>query len=98
MLFDEEEYKYKMVAPDIDRLLNSFRHGYMNPTVSTEALFKAMEPLFEILKPLAPYKKNDEAKIIWLRIPRGTIEDYDSFEYMKEYEMVETYQEYEQML
>ena len=97
MLFDEEEYKYKMVAPDIDRLLNAFRHGYMNPTVSTEALFKAMEPLFEILKPLAPYKENDEAKTIWLRIPRGTIEDYDSFEYMKEYEMVETYQEYEQM-
>ena len=97
MLFDDKEYKYKMVAPDIDRLLKAFRHEYMNPKTSTEALYKAMEPIFEILKPLEAYKKNDEAKIIWLRIPRGTIEDYDSFEYMKECEMVETYEEYEQM-
>ena len=97
MLFDDKEYKYKMVAPDIDRLLKAFRHEYMNPKTSTETLYKAMEPIFEILNPLEPYKRNDEAKIIWLRIPRGTIEDYDSFEYMKECELVETYKEYEQM-
>ena len=96
MVFDVEAYKYKMVAPDIDRLLLAFHHGYMNPTSSTDALLAAMEFLFTILKPLAPYKENNEAKTIWLRIPRGSIEDYDRYDYMKEIEIVDTYEGYEQ--
>lgn len=89
-----DEKEYKLVAPDIDRLIRYFKHGHLNPMASTSALLAAMEPLFEILTPLAPYKKNKEAKTIWLRIPRGTIEDYDNFEDLKEYGDVETYEEY----
>ena len=86
---------YKLVAPDVDSLLRCFDRYHMNPTQSTPALLSAADPLFDLLAPLAPLKKNDEAKAIWLRIPRGTIEDYDSFEDMKEYGEVETYEEYE---
>lgn len=94
MFFEEDEYEYKMVAPDIDRLIKFFDHGYMNATASTPALLAAIKPLFELLKELKPHKKNDEAKTIWIRIPRGSIDDYDSFEDMKDWGIVETYEEY----
>ena len=85
---------YKLTAPDIDRLLNWFDRGHLNPSGITAELASAMSPLFELLSPLAPLKDNDEAKSIWLLIPRGDISDYDSFEDLKEYGEVETYEEY----
>lgn len=94
MFFEDDEKQYKLVAPDIDALLRYFESGLMNPTKSTDALLAAAKPLFDIVDPLAPLKKNDEAKAIWVRIPRGTIEDYGSFEEMKEYGEVDTYEEF----
>ncbi|MBP5449615.1 MAG: hypothetical protein J6Y01_05795, partial [Spirochaetales bacterium] len=91
------ETEYKLVAPDIDRLLVFFDRGHLNPSGITQTIDEAMKPLFEVLAPLAPLKSNDEAKAIWLRIPRGDISDYTSFEDLKEYGEVETYQEYEQL-
>ena len=88
---------YKLVAPDIDRLLKYFDRGYLNPSGVRPALAKAMEPLFELLEPLEPLKENDEAKFLWLLIPRGDISDYDSFEDLKEYGEVKTYKEYEEL-
>ena len=55
---------YKLVAPDIDRLLKYFDRGYLNPSGVRPALAKAMEPLFELLSPLAPLEDNDEAKFL----------------------------------
>ena len=56
-----------------------------------------MEPLFAALSDLTPLKKNDEAKAIWLEIPRGTIDDYESFENMLEWGEVDSYAEYGKM-
>ena len=64
---------YKLVAPDIDSLLNCFERGFLNPSAPSEALCKAMDPLFEMLREMAPLRKNDEAKAIWVTIPRGSI-------------------------
>lgn len=89
--------QYRLIAPDIDRLLRWFDRGYLNPSMPTPRIVSAMEPLFNALAPLAPLKKNDEAKALWLAIPRGTIDDYDTFEDLKEYGDVETYEEYEAM-
>ncbi|MCR5698908.1 MAG: hypothetical protein K6G52_04605 [Treponemataceae bacterium] len=89
--------EYKLVAPDIDRLLNCFGRGHLNPSGITEKLDAAMKPLFEALLPLAPLKSNNEAKVIWLQIPRGDISDFDSFEDLKEYGEVKTYKEYEKL-
>ena len=52
-------------------------------------------PLFAALTPLAPLKSNNEAKAIWIRIPRGDISSYDSYEDMLESGEVDTYEEYE---
>ena len=95
MLFEDELRDYKLVAPDVDALLRYFDRRYMNPTSSTLSLLTAVGPLFDALSPLAPLDKNSEAKGIWLRIPRGTIEDYSTFEDMREWGEVETYEEYE---
>ena len=93
-MFFEEDREYKMVAPDVDELLRYFDRLRLSPTPSTPALFAAAEKLCNIMEPLAPLKTNDEARAIWLRIPRGTIADYDSFEDMKNWGEVETYEEY----
>lgn len=86
---------YKLVAPDIDRLLRFFDRGYLNPSVPSMKLCKAMEPLFSVLHNLAPLKENNEAKALWLIIPRGNIDNYDSFEDMLEYGEIENRAEYE---
>ncbi len=71
---------YKLVAPNIDLLLRYFDHRHMNPSVPTPALTAAMEPLFSALTDLAPLENNEEVKTIQLQIPRGSIDDYDSYE------------------
>ena len=45
---------YKLTAPDIDRLLNWFDRGHLNPSGITAELESAITLLFEILSPLAP--------------------------------------------
>ena len=87
--------KYKLVAPDIDRLLNCFNRDFMNPSGIRPKLARAMKPLFKALEPLAPLKSNDVAKAIWIFVPRGEITDYDSFEDMKEWGRVKTYKQYQ---
>ena len=87
---------YKLVAPDIDSLLNCFERGSLNPSAPSEALCKAMDPLFEMLREMAPLRKNDEAKAIWVTIPRGAIEDFGSYEDMLEWGDVKNREEYEQ--
>ena len=86
--------EYKLVAPDIDRLIRHFDRGFQNAEPPSKDLMAAMEPLFSALSDLAPCKANDEAKIIWITVPRGDITDYGSFEEAKEYEEVETYEEF----
>ena len=95
MDFTNDNHKYKLTAPNVDSLLRCFDRNHLNSTPSTPALLSVTEPVFRLLLPLAPLRKNNEAKAIWLKIPRGTIDDYDSFEEMKEYGEVETYEEYE---
>ena len=85
-----------ITAPKIDRLLRYFRDGHRNPSPSTPGLNVAMEPLFNVLSPLAPLPTNNEAKALWLAIPRGPIEDYDSYEDMLEWGMVTNREDYEQ--
>ena len=74
MISKDDDTQYKLVAPDVDSLLGYFDHRSLNPNPSTSALLAAFNSIFEILSPLAPLKKNNEAKAIWIRVPRGSIE------------------------
>ena len=71
-----------LTAPVIDRLLFQFDTGFANARSYSKAVTDAMEPLFSIMSVLAPLPKNDEVKMIWLKIPRGTLEDFGDFQQM----------------
>ena len=86
--------EYKLVAPDVDRLLRFFDRRFRNPSKITPKQRVAVESLSKILAPLKPHSKNEEAKSIWFCVPRGDIFDYDSFDDLKDCGEVETYEEY----
>ena len=87
----------KLVAPQIDKLLLYFGNGHLNPSAPSPAVAEAMNLLFKALARLAPLKENDEAKSIWLQVPRGEISDYDSYQELLEQEAVSNYEEYEKL-
>ena len=86
--------KYKYVAPDVDRLLNCFDRNFLNSSPLSEKLIPIMESLYKVMEPIKPFDKDGEIKGIWILVPRGDISDYDSFDDMKEWGEVETYEEY----
>ena len=90
-----EDVEFKLIAPDIDQLLGFFDRGWGNAKPSTDGILRAVESLVDIMRPVAPMQKNDEVKSIWLRIPRGTIEDFGDFDELKEDGEFETYEEFE---
>ena len=98
MFFEDDEREYKLVAPDVDQLIRYFYNRYLNPILSTPALLSATDLLWDALEPVAVLPKNDEAKSIWIRVPRGKIEDFETFENAKEYyDEVKTYEDYEKL-
>ncbi len=84
MFLDDCEKEYKLVAPDIDELIGYLDQGLFNTVASTPAIERAIEPLIDLLKPLAPLKDvYDEVKELWIRIPRGESCDND-YDYPEE--------------
>lgn len=88
---------YKLVAPDVDRLVRCFEKWFQDPEQPSADLMNAMNPLFETLKDLAPLPENDEAKVIWITVPVGDLSDYGSYEDALECGAVESYQEFQRM-
>ena len=58
------QMKEKITAPKIDNLLRYFDREHMNPSVPSQRIAAAMEPLFSVLSELAPLKNNNEAKAV----------------------------------
>ena len=94
MIIMNNEKDFLLIAPDIDSLLRFFRDGHTNATSPTPAVIAAINPVFDALRNLAPSKRNDEYKSIWLQIPRGTIDDYYSYEDMLANGSVESREQY----
>ena len=89
--------KYRLVAPDIDHLVRCFDHGIHNPKAPTKSILPIMDELFTAFAPIAPLKKNDEVKAIWITVPRGTIEDFGDYDEMLENGEIESREEYQQL-
>ena len=92
-----KDFEWKPVAPDIDRLVGCFDRGLLNPSAPTAELLSAMDPLFDALLDLQPLKGNNEAKAIWIMVPRGDIKDYGDYDELKEYGEVSSYEEFERL-
>ncbi len=89
--------EYKLIAPDVSRLLHCYSHAVQNPEQPSAALMEVLDPLFKAMEDLAPFKKNDEAKGIWVMVPRGEIIEWRTYEEAQEYEEVESKKEYEEL-
>lgn len=85
---------WKLVAPDIDRLLNCFGSDWKNPSAQTPAMLGALDELFEALADLEPLDSNEEAKAIWLRVPRGSLADFDDYDHLLGISEVSSREEY----
>ena len=90
----EERRTENLNAPYFDCIIDRFRNQYLNPEQPSAALMAAVAPLFRLLGPLKPCQENDEAKILWIIVPRGTSDDWESFEDAQDYEDVKTHEEY----
>ena len=72
--------EWKLVAPEIDRLLRAFGRGYKNPSAQTRKVLDALDRLVDVLADLKPLADNDEVKSIWLKISRGSLDDFGDYE------------------
>lgn len=75
--------------------------GYRNYGCSfsyDDESYNIIDKIFETLKKITPVldEKNDTVYELWLKIPRGPIEEFGDFEEEKENECYETYEEFEQ--
>ena len=84
----------RLTAPELDGLLRRFDRGLMSPVPLTGALREAVAPLCRLVSPLVPIDSDGEVRALWLRVPSGTIEDYESFEDMMAWGEAETYEGY----
>lgn len=91
------QVNWRLVAPDVDRLLSRFGDRWKNPTAQTPAVLTALDGLFEALADLQPLEDNEEAKAIWLRVPRGDLADFDDYDYLLDAGEVSSREEYASM-
>lgn len=72
--------EWKLVAPEIDRLLRAFGRGCKNPSAQTRKVLDALDRLVDVLAGLKPLADNDEVKSIWLKVSRGSLDDFGDYE------------------
>lgn len=85
----------KLTAPALRQLI----YGYMNPLETkryTEETMEKLKSLFDILKKTVK-SDSEESELykFWIRVPRGTIEDYGDPEMAIEYGEVKSVDEFE---
>ena len=85
---------YKLTAPDVNRLISCYSHEIQNPEQPSWVLVESMDPLFKAMENLAPSRENDEAKGIWVTVPRGEITDWSTYKEARDYDGVKSKKEY----
>ena len=71
---------WKLVAPISTDFFLSFSRGYKNPSAQTRKVLEALDRLLGELADLKPLTGNGEVKSIWLKIPRGTLDDFGDYD------------------
>ena len=61
-----------------------------------EKTLEAIDKVYAILEAVEPCGE-DNRRELWLKAERGTIDDYDDYESLKDEEVVENYEEFEKM-
>ena len=87
--------EYRLTAPRIDFLLDKFEDSSMRPSMPSKELRAVVGRLFDALHDLAPSEKTSEEKSLWIKVPRGTIENYASYDDMVKWGEVTNREEFE---
>lgn len=82
-----------MKAPQIQHWINILRDG---EKIFDKETNEAVDRIFEQVHRIKSCG-NDERREIWLKADRGTAEDYDDYEYLREEEIVDTYDDFLKM-
>ena len=80
-------------APDFKHLESSFKRSAYK-SINT-GFHNKIKELCEVFSVVEPY--NEDWHSIWVVVPRGTIEDFSTFEDAKDYMDVNTYEEFENL-
>ncbi len=82
-----------MYAPKIDEVAEYLDRGQITPDEGVK------NKLMEIYHALEPVKitGDDDNRMIWIEMPRGTIDDFGTFEEYRDEEWVETQEEFHQL-
>ena len=91
------ESGYKLIAPDVNLLIRRYSHSIQDPEQPSASMMEALDPLFKAMAELAPSSKNDEAKGVWVTVPRGKITDWSTYKEARAYEGVKNKKEYEEL-
>ena len=67
---------YRIIQPIIRRVLQTGHDGEFYVDKQSFALVKEIQKALSIFEPI----EDDEARMIWLEIPRGTAEEWKNFE------------------
>ena len=83
----------KKYAPWID---NVFRYLESHSLLVDHEFHNKLQAIYLAMSCIKP-GKDDEARQLWLEVPRGTIKDFGDFEEYREEGFVETYEEFEKL-
>lgn len=76
-----------------DHLKYNIRHCSMNPTSYDAGTYKNIDEICLLMKQLKPISENG-ARELWLKVPRGSIEDFGDYEEMLENGEVVNYDDF----
>lgn len=80
-------------APKVNHWIFVLKDG---KSVFDKKTLEAIDKVYAILEAVEPCGE-DNRRELWLKAERGTIEDYDDYERLKDEEVIENYEEFEKM-
>lgn len=80
-------------APKVNHWIFVLKDGKF---VFDKKTLEAIDKVYAILEAVEPCGE-DNRRELWLKAERGTIDDYDDYERLKDEEVVENYEEFEKM-
>lgn len=83
-----------LTAPKLDKLLRIFEIGTSNPQNYHSKVKEKLNQLYTLLDKIQPIK-DDDLKILYFSVEKGTIEDYGDYEELKNYGEVSNYEQFE---
>ena len=82
-----------MTAPKLDFLLEVLDSRNYNPESYDAKVKEKINELYELLDKIKPLS-DDEYKILYFSVPKGSIEEYVDYDEAKEYGKVDSYLEF----